>query len=82
MDNNVKNVLIFGAGASFGSGDVNPKPPPMTVDLFAVLKRLFPPIWGGLSQEMMEVFTNDFEEGMRGIGKVKRAEKQKVKRRI
>lgn len=63
-------MLIFGAGASSGSGEVEPKPPPMAVGLFAVLNRLFPAVWGGLSQEVMDLMASDFEAGMRMIGEV------------
>jgi hypothetical protein len=36
------NVILFGAGASFGSGQVNPCPPPLGNNLYKDLKRIYP----------------------------------------
>ncbi len=63
------NVVLFGAGASLGSGSVMPKPPPLGADLFPVLRRLFPTVWGGLSIEHIKELERDFEAGMQRIGK-------------
>lgn len=70
MGTQVKNVLVFGAGASYGSGDVEPKPPPMTEGLLHVLKRLFPTSWGIIKGEELGQLEDDFEEGIKKIGEV------------
>src|SRR3990170_7499469 len=44
------NVLLFGAGASFGAGDILPERPPLGRQLFGELARCFPSSWGGLSR--------------------------------
>lgn len=61
-------AIIFGAGASFGSGPVIPKPPPMTNDLLNALERLFPTVWGALPEGQRALLRKDFEAGMREIG--------------
>ncbi len=66
---NPTNIIIFGAGASFGSGEVVPKPPPLGADLFPVLRRLFPGVWGGLSGSQIAELELDFESGMQQVGK-------------
>ena len=63
------NVILLGAGASFGSGEVSPKPPPLGADLYPVLRRLFPAVWGTLSDEQDRELQNDFEAGIQRIGK-------------
>ena len=61
------HVILFGAGASFGSGEVSPKPPPLGADLYPVLRRLFPTVWGGLSEEKVRELQNDFEAGIQRV---------------
>lgn len=61
-------ALLFGAGASLGSGSVIPKPPPMTVDLLKALERLFPMVWGALPGDQQALLSRDFEAGVREIG--------------
>lgn len=57
-------VVLFGAGASFGSGEVSPKAPPLGKDLFEALVRLFPSTWGQIPESVKAEFLKDFEEGM------------------
>lgn len=63
------NVILFGAGASFGSGETIPKPPPVGSELYSVLRRLFPGVWGGLSEAQTTELERDFESGMERIGR-------------
>ena len=63
------NVILFGAGASLGSGEVVPKPPPLGSDLFRVLRRLFPGVWSRLSAEHIAELERDFEAGMQRVGR-------------
>src|ERR1019366_900710 len=61
-------AILFGAGASFGSGNVNPYPPPLGANLYADLAEQFPQSWGSLPSEIAEVFEkNQFEEAMVAI---------------
>jgi hypothetical protein len=59
----MSTVFLFGAGASYGSGDCNPYPPPLGKHLFPKLQR-----WGGVASTvespLREKFINDFEKGM------------------
>jgi len=57
-------VVLFGAGASFGSGEVNPTIPPLGKDLFDVLARLFPSTWGQVPVGVRAELRRNFEEGM------------------
>jgi hypothetical protein len=56
-------LVLLGAGASFGSGDTHPHPPPLGTQLFNKLEEL-----GGyaasLPNELKAVFRRDFEAGM------------------
>ncbi|MEX0609038.1 MAG: hypothetical protein WD016_05375 [Balneolaceae bacterium] len=61
------NVFLFGAGASFGSGNVYPTPPPLGNQLFNALERLFPTSWGSLPTDVKDVFRTNFEHGMQEI---------------
>ena len=61
-------VLLFGAGASYGSGGIWRKPP-LGKDLYESLSQEFPETWGKLAPRMKEAFNNpdgrlDFEKGM------------------
>jgi len=62
------SLILFGAGASFGSGEVVPKPPPMAGNLLSALSRLHPNAWGKLSKELQSSLSEDFEAGMVAIG--------------
>ncbi len=66
-----KYAILFGAGASFGSGSVIPKPPPMTANLIRALERLFPAVWGSLPEAQRNLLRRDFEAGMKEIGRKK-----------
>ncbi|MCH8910551.1 MAG: hypothetical protein IH867_07405 [Chloroflexi bacterium] len=59
-----KHLIIFGAGASFGSVDVRPSLPPMGSKLFEALGESFPSTWGQISDDLKKVFEADFENGM------------------
>lgn len=56
-------MILMGAGASFGSKDVNPKPPPLGRMLFSELEEL-----GGIAAsmplELKALFLENFEVGM------------------
>lgn len=61
------NIVLYGAGASFGSGKVEPAVPPLGNDLFDVLSRLFPTSWGKIPKDLSLVFRDNFEHGMEQI---------------
>jgi hypothetical protein len=61
-------AVLFGAGASHGSGQAIPKAPPLATDLYEALGRLFPTVWGALPQCFSDLLRRDFEAGMREIG--------------
>jgi len=56
------NLIIFGAGASFGSDTSSV--PPLGNKLFDALTDFAPNSWGTVHQKYKEVFQNDFEKGM------------------
>jgi hypothetical protein len=58
----MKNIILFGAGASFGSdtSDV----PPLATTLLEKMANFNPPGWGALSDEYKLSFNKDFEQGM------------------
>lgn len=56
-------VVLFGAGASYGSGAVHPRVPPLGGSLFAALRRLYG-TWRSVPTEVAELFGQDFEAGM------------------
>jgi hypothetical protein len=59
----MSTVFLFGAGASYGSGDCSPNCPPVGPHLFPELQR-----WGGVASTvgdaLRDKFDADFEEGM------------------
>ena len=59
-------VILFGAGASFGAGDVFPThpPPPLGNQLFGELARCYPRSWGALPSDIDSNFRENFEVGM------------------
>jgi len=61
------NLILFGAGATYGSGEVLPTPPPLGNHLFSALARLFPLTWGQVSGETKSLFKTNFEHGMAKI---------------
>lgn len=60
-------LILFGAGASYGSESVIPRPPPLGSQLFALLRSTFPRTWGGISTELASQFTASFEVGMGAV---------------
>lgn len=56
------NLLVFGAGASFGSDSVGV--PPLGDGLFEALRSFDPKAWGALPSELARKFDGDFERGM------------------
>lgn len=60
----IKTVFLFGAGASYGCGDVYPHPPPFGDKLYECLCTRFPDSWGSLPSGLKSLFENSFEEGM------------------
>jgi hypothetical protein len=56
------NVILFGAGASFGSASSNV--PPLGVTLFSELQKFNPQGWGRLPDNLSSSFEQDFEKGM------------------
>ena len=56
-------IVLFGAGASYGSGDVLPHLPPLGNELFSVLRRLYNN-WQRIPPEVADLFQNNFELGM------------------
>jgi len=57
-------IFLFGAGASFGSGQVDPCPPPLGYNLYPALKRLYPTTWGSFNSDLQSKFVDNFENGM------------------
>jgi len=55
-------VILFGAGASFGSASSNV--PPLGASLFNELQRFNPQGWGKLPAGLASSFSQDFEKGM------------------
>ena len=59
-------LILFGAGASYGSDTSDT--PPLGASLFAALQQFNPDAWGAIKGAAGEVFRSDFEEGMRQLG--------------
>jgi len=64
LELHVMHVILFGAGASYGSGAVHPEPPPLGDQLFDLLTRAFPASWGALPNDHQARFRESFELGM------------------
>lgn len=62
-----KNIILFGAGASFGSIDVIPYAPPLGGQLYNELRSRFTGTWGSLPSGLDQLFSNSFEDGMKAI---------------
>ncbi|WP_256849918.1 hypothetical protein [Pantoea sp. Fr-CA_6] len=58
------HIILLGAGASYGSGDVDPYPPPLGNMLFEKLESLGKTA-SRLPDHLKETFKNNFEEGMK-----------------
>jgi hypothetical protein len=59
------NIILFGAGASFGS-DISGTPP-LGAGLFDALVSFNKEGWGQIPKESANVFRDDFEEGMKKL---------------
>jgi len=57
-------IFLFGAGASFGAGGILPERPPLGLQLYPILERIYPSTWGALPSDVREIFREDFEAGM------------------
>jgi hypothetical protein len=60
-------VFIFGAGASYGAGDILPESPPLGFQLYRELARIYPGSWGALPEEVANALMSNFEDGMQII---------------
>ena len=63
----MSSVIVFGAGASYGAGDVVPNRAPLGSELYSELCRYFPRSWGALPDDAGIEFNNNFENGMRVV---------------
>lgn len=63
----LEQLIIFGAGASYGSDTYNT--PPLGALLFKELQKFNPNDWGRIDGGLAEIFANDFELGMTKISK-------------
>lgn len=57
-------VFLFGAGASFGAGGILPEKPPLGIDLYKELERIYPSSWGSFDLNIKKEFYENFESGM------------------
>lgn len=62
-------VFLFGAGASYGAGEIIPERPPLGIQLFAELARIYPGSWGRLPTDIKGAFSINFEAGMAEVYK-------------
>ncbi len=62
-----KNLILFGAGASYGSDTTGI--PPLGKGLLAELQQAEPNIWNHIPSNLTSQLTNDFEKGMEEISK-------------
>ena len=63
----MKKLIVFGAGASFGSEKDDM--PPLSASLFTKLVERYPNSWGQMDEETARLFQDDFEKGMEKIAK-------------
>jgi len=61
------SVILFGAGASYGSDNMGT--PPLGTDLFDALASFNKSGWGQIPSNLVDNFRRDFEEGMRILSK-------------
>ena len=62
-------VLLFGAGASYGAGDIIPEQPPLGFQLYKRLAEIYPSSWGVFPSTLKVNFEENFEAGMEIIYK-------------
>lgn len=67
---NPEHLLFLGAGASYGSESDKSIVPPLGSHLFNELLKFDNNIWGKLSNEIANLFREDFEAGMRRIAAI------------
>jgi hypothetical protein len=60
-------VILFGAGASYGSEQASPYCPPLGLGLFDELQRQYPKAWGTLPDSYGNRFRENFELGMKEV---------------
>lgn len=60
----MQRLILFGAGASYGSESAIPKCPPLGAELFQELRMAYPGTWGKLPPVFNRKFNSNFEEGM------------------
>ena len=63
----MSRVILFGAGATYGSEAVAPSIPPLGADLFDELRAAYPQAWGTIPDEQRPSFVPNFELGMRDV---------------
>lgn len=63
-----KQLIIFGAGASYGSDNYNM--PPLGSSLFFELQKFNHDGWGSINGNLAEIFVNDFEAGMVKVSEI------------
>lgn len=61
------NIILFGAGASYGSDKLGT--PPLGSELFDALVVFNKDGWGQIPSNLAEKFQNDFEDGMKNLSK-------------
>jgi hypothetical protein len=69
----MRKVVLFGAGASHGSGYIHPYSPPLGGGLYADLCRHYPYVWGAIPAPVGAIFERDFEQGMLHLVKTYRS---------
>jgi hypothetical protein len=62
----MSNLILFGAGASFGSDDPS-LVPPLGQNLFDALCKFNPRGWGAVEMESARQFRTDFEKAMKEL---------------
>lgn len=63
-----RTLILFGAGASFGSEPDGVRVPPLCEDLYDNLRQFSPNVWGALPAPYPELFKRDFEDAFRQLG--------------
>lgn len=60
----MSSIIVFGAGASYGAGNIIPSRPPLGAELYTELSKNFPRSWGALPEDAKDEFEINFERGM------------------
>jgi len=66
--NSNRILILFGAGASFGSEFPGVRVPPLSARLYDELRRFSPELWGALPTPYPDLFRTDFEDAFRQLG--------------